>query len=197
LAAAAAAIAATAVSACSSSPKTPPNSPPDSTSPATTAIRSTSAPAPSPSDRAKTAAIKTVSDYFALLDRVATNPNVPLNDLHTVSIEPDFPIIASDYGRNRSLGYKQTGTTKVVRAVATRVTLTNSPSAQPPVYPIVTVTACIDVSSVVLKDSHGARVGIANRPNFYVEKMTLINPSYPDASSWRVSNLTNKAAPSC
>jgi hypothetical protein len=184
-----------ALAGCKSSSPDPSKSSTTSTSSSPASTASTTHT--SPSDEARAVALSFVTDYFATLDRVGSDPSVSLNTLHNVAVSPQFDVLATAYGKNRSLGHKQSGLTKVATSKATSVNLTNTPKAHPPVYPTVHIAACIDVSQVVVRDAKGAKVITADRPNYFVEDLTVVNLSYPDRDGWRVSKLTNRGTSAC
>jgi hypothetical protein len=156
----------------------------------------TTAPPATREDLAEAAAAKTVTDYSALLDRVAIDPTVPLDDLHNVAVDPNFSSITSDFARYRSQGDHLSGSTTVVRAVPMSVSLANTPTARPPVFPVVTMRVCIDISANVTTDVNGTNL-VPNKPSFLDEQITVVNISYPDSTGWRVSDLTSRAVSSC
>lgn len=142
-------------------------------------------------------ALALVPQYYATLDKLKIDPSASPNDVYTVAIAPDAATTIKLLNEYRSAGDKQSGTTKVVTSRATGVDATYEPTANPAVYPSVQVIACLDVTNVRVSDMAGKRVGPANRPDFYVEKLTIINPAYPSKTGWKVRNTTNAGVSSC
>lgn len=142
-------------------------------------------------------ALAMVPQYYATLDKLNTDPLVSPNDVYTVATSPDAATAIKLLNEYRSAGYKQSGTTKVVSSRSTGVDLTFKREAKPPVFPLVQVTTCIDVTDVRVRDMAGKRVGPANRPDFYVEKLTITNPAYPSTTGWKVTNFSNAGVSSC
>jgi hypothetical protein len=113
-------------------------------------------------------------------------------------VAPDAVTEATAIGKFRAQGYRQTGRVQLVSASAGSVDLTNSPAASPsPVLPTVVVTACVDVSQVGAVDATGQSIVPADRPRYIIEQLTVVNPHYPDPSSWRVSTASNRQERSC
>ena len=171
-------------------------------SPSSSGVVATPSATPTPTasfeDLASQQALTVIPSYLAAVDKIATDPTVPLNTLYAVASSPEVLIDLRTHGVSRSLGYRQSGSTKVVSSRAMRVDLTSNPKAKPhPIFPTVTTLTCIDVSTVLVTDSRGTRVGVAHRANFFVEHVTISNLHYPSAKGWRVSSITNRGVPSC
>lgn len=157
-----------------------------------------SATPPTPTDLAKVQALAIVPVYLETIDELYNDPKVPLNNLYNVSAQPDALVELKAIGLSRSYGNRQSGRVKLVRARVTGVNLTNMPKAKPhPVFPTVSVVACIDVSGVRGVGPTGRSLVPANRPRYQIEQLTVLNLSYPRAAGWRVSNSPNKQANSC
>ena len=149
-------------------------------------------------DLAKAEALAMVPVYLKTIDELYNDPKVPLNNLYTVSAQPDVLVELKAIGLSRSYGNRQSGTVKLVRATVTGVDLTNMPKATPnPTFPTVRVLACIDVSGVRGTGPTGKSLVPANRPRYQIEQLTVINLSYPRATGWRVNNSPNKQANAC
>jgi len=158
----------------------------------------TPTPTTSLQDLASQQALTVIPIYLATVDKIATDPTVPLNTLYAVAASPEVLIDLKTHGVSRSLGFRQSGSTKVVSSRAMSVDLTSHPGAQPhPTFPTVTTLTCVDVSTVLVSDSRGIRVGVAHRANYFIEHITVSNLHYPSATGWRVSIITNRAVPSC
>lgn len=183
------------VSGCSSSSNG------SSTTSTATASDPSSSSAPStadPSSDAEAQAVAFVPTYVRTIDDLYLDPSRPLDDLYEVAVAPEATTQATAIGTFRSQGYRQVGRSQLVKATADSVDLTTDPAASPsPTLPTVVVTACVDVSQVQATDASGASVIPADRPRFLVARLTVVNPNYPDASSWRVSEAPNRQAQAC
>lgn len=175
----------------SSSATSGPTSPiPDPTSPSPSAT--------SPSDRASAKAVALVPTYLKTLDDLAVDPTLSLNRLHDVTVSPEFTIQVAGIAKFRAKGYRQVGQVELVKTTVSRVSLENRPTSSPsPQWPTVWVTACVDVSGVQAHDANGKSVVQPGRPDFLIERLTVTNRRYPDATGWRVSQAPNKQAASC
>ena len=136
--------------------------------------------------------------YYRTLDKMYTDPNLQLNTIYTVSVQPDALVELKAVGMDRSHGYRQSGTAKVVRSTVASVDLNSDTKAKPhPIFPTVRIVACIDVSGVGDTDAAGKSRVPANRPRYQIEQLTVLNLSYPRAAGWRVSDRRNRQANSC
>ncbi len=162
------------------------------TAPTSTTSASSSSAAPSttdPSDDAEAQAIAFVATYVRTVDDLYLDPSRPLDDLYQVAVTPEATTQATAIGTFRSQGLEQVGRSQLVTATAESVDLTADPAASPsPTLPTVVVTACIDVSQVQATD---------DRPRYLIARLTVVNPQYPDGSSWRVSEAPNRQAQKC
>lgn len=195
-AAATAAVAAVlAVSGCSSSGDG------SSTAPTSTTSGPSSSAAPSTTDPfndAEAQAVAFVPTYLGTIDDLYLDPSRLLDDLYEVAVAPEATAQATAIGTFRSQGFQQMGRSQLMTATADSVDLTTDPAASPsPTLPTVVVTACVDVSQVQATDASGTSVIPADRPRYLVARLTVVNPNYPDASSWRVSEAPNRQAQSC
>jgi hypothetical protein len=139
-----------------------------------------------------------VPTYLGTIDDLYLDPSRPLDDLYEVAVTPEAAAEATAIGTFRSRGYRQAGRSRLVTATADSVDLTTDPAASPsPTLPTVVVTACVDVSHVQATDASGNSIISADRPGYLVARLTVVNPHYPDASSWRVSEAPNRQAQSC
>ena len=151
-----------------------------------------------PSQDAASQAVAFVPTYLGTIDDLYLDPSRALNEIYQVAVAPDAVTEATAIGKFRAQGYRQTGRVQLVSASAGSIDLTNSPTASPsPVLPTVVVTACVDVSQVGAVDATGQSIVPADRPRYLVEKLTVVNPHYPDPSSWRVSTASNRQERSC
>lgn len=151
-----------------------------------------------PSQDAQSQAVALVPSYLGTIDDLYLDSSRPLDDLYKVAVTPEATAEATAIGTFRSQGYRQTGRSRLVTATADSVDLTTNPAASPsPTLPAVVVTACVDVSQVQATDASGRSVIPTDRPRYLVARLTVVNPHYPDASSWRVSEAPNRQAQSC
>jgi hypothetical protein len=195
-AAAAAVVLGLTVSACSSSgdasstaPTSATSSPPSWSTAPTTA---------NPSQDAQSQAVAFVPTYLGTIDDLYLDPSRALDDIYQIAVAPDAVAEATAIGKFRAQGYRQTGRMQLVSASAGSVDLTNDPAASPsPVLPSVVVTACVDVKQVSAVDATGQSIVPSDRPRYLVEQLTVVNPHYPDPSSWRVSTTSNRQERSC
>ncbi len=194
---AAAVLLALTASGCSSS-----SDPGSSSSPMTgTSTSQTPSPSPTttnPAEEAQELAVDLVPDYLGTIDDLYLDPSLPLDAIYQVAVAPEATAQATAIGKFRSQGYRQTGRSQLVTASAVSVDVSNSPAASPsPVFPTVVVTACVDVSQVGAVDATGQSIVPPDRPQYLIQQLTVVNPEYPDTSSWRVSEAPNRQAQSC
>ena len=197
VAGAAAVLLALTASGCSSSSDPGSSSSPTSeTAPSRTP--SPSPPTPGPVEEAQALAIALVPDYLRTIDDLYLDLSLPLDGIHQVAVAPEATAQATAIGKFRSQGYRQTGRSQLVTASAASTDLSNSPAASPsPVLPTVVVTTCVDVGEVDAIDASGSSIVPPGRPRYLIQQLTVVNPNYPDTSSWRVSEAPNRQAQSC
>jgi len=151
-----------------------------------------------PAQDAQSHAVALVPTYIQTIDDLYLDSSRPLDDIHEVAVAPEATAEATAIGTFRSQGYRQLGRMQLVTASADGVDLETDPAGTPsPILPTVVVTACIDVSLVQAIDKSGDSVVAAGRPRYLISHLTVVNPKYPDASSWRVSEAANRQAQSC
>ncbi|CCG02716.1 conserved protein of unknown function; putative acyltransferase domain [Blastococcus saxobsidens DD2] len=184
-------------SGCSSSSDPGPSSSPTSGT-STSRTPSPSPTAPSPAEEAQELAVDLVPEYLRMIDDLYLDPSLALDGIYEVAVAPEATAQATGIGKFRSQGYRQTGRSQLVTASAVSVDLSNDPAASPsPVFPTVVVSACVDVSQVDAVDATGQSIVPPDRPRYLVQQLTVVNPDYPDTSSWRVSEAPNRQAESC
>jgi hypothetical protein len=193
----AAVILALTASGCSSS-----SDPGSSSSPTSgTSTSQTSSPlsaTPSPFEEAQALAVALVPDYLGTIDDLYLDSSLPLDGIYQVAVAPEATAQATAIGKFRSQGYRQSGRSQLVTVSAASTDLSNSPAASPsPVLPTVVVTACVDVGQVDAIDASGTSIVPPGRPRYLIQQLTVVNPNYPDTSSWRVSAAPNRQAQSC
>ncbi len=180
---------------CSSqdAPSTAPSSA-ASPSPSSSAAVTTASPA----EEAQSQAVALVPTYLRTIDDLYLDPSRPLDDIYGVAVDSEATAEATAIGMFRSQRYRQVGRMQLVAASADDVDLESDPVATPsPTLPTVVVTACVDVSQVQAVDASGDQVVPASRPRYLVSRLTVVNPRYPEASSWRISEADNRQAQSC
>jgi hypothetical protein len=195
-AAVAAAVLGLTVSGCSSPGDTSSTAP---TSAASSSPSSSAAPTTAnPSQDAQSQAVALVPAYLKTIDDLYLDPSRALDEIYQVAVAPDAVAEATAIGKFRAQDYRQTGRVQIMSASAGSVDLLNSPAASPsPVLPTVVVTACVDVSQVGAVDATGQSIVPVDRPRYLVEQLTVVNPHYPDPSSWRVNTVSNRQEQSC
>lgn len=143
-------------------------------------------------------AVAFVSTYLQKIDDLYLDPSRPLDEIYEVATAPDATTEATAIGNFRAQGYRQTGRVQLATASADNVDLTNNSAASPsPAFPTVVVTACVDVSQVGAVDATGQSIVPSDRPRYLIEQLSVVNPHYPNPSSWRVSKASNRQAQSC
>lgn len=147
--------------------------------------------------QAGAAAIARVIDYEKVLGELATTPSMSLDTLYTVAAQPDVADEIRSLLQQRAAHDTQAGSGQVTSSKVESVSLTNDPQSQPPAYPRVHVTACVDVSSVQGFDPSGKSIVAAGRMPFLLTELTLTNTRYPDSSGWLVSTVSDEEKPTC
>lgn len=147
--------------------------------------------------QAAAAAIARVIDYEKVLGELATTPSMSLDTLYTVAAQPDVADEVRSLLQQRAAHDTQTGSGQVTSSKVDSISLANDAQSQPPVYPRVQVTACVDVSSVQGFDPSGKSIVAKGRLPFLLTKLTLTNSRYPDSSGWLVSTVSDEEKPAC
>lgn len=151
-----------------------------------------------PSQEAQARVLAFVPTYLRTVDDLYLDQSRPLDDIYQVAVAPDASTEATAIGKFRAQGYRQMGRTRLVSASAQSVDLTSDPSASPsPSPPHFVVTACVDVGQVTAVDASGRSLVPPGRPRYLIERLTVVNASYPDPASWRVSEAPNTQAQTC
>jgi hypothetical protein len=147
---------------------------------------------------AQSQAVALIPTYLRTIDDLHLDPSRPLDDIYEVAVDSEATTEATAIGTFRTQQYRQVGRMQLVTASADEFDLDSDPVATPsPALPTVVITACVDVSQVQAVDASGDPVVPASRPRYLVSRLTVINPRYPDASTWRVSEADNRQAQSC
>jgi hypothetical protein len=184
------------VAGCSAAPRDSAASSPPATSRAPSSGASSSST--DPTDEAKSQAVALIPTYLRTIDDLYLDAMRPVDDIYDVAVAPEATAEATAIGAFRSQGYRQVGRSELVTASASSVDLTDDPAASPaPSLPRVVVIACVDVSQVQAIDASGASVVAPDRARYLIQRLTVVNTNYPEASSWRVSAAPNTQAQSC
>lgn len=182
-----------ATSACTSSARSPGRA-----ASATPADSPVGTGAPDATQSTQTELVAFVSTYFRMLDDLRADPARPLDDIYQVAIAPEATIEATAVGQLRTQGYRQTGQSQVVSAsLVGDVPTARASAASAAAPPSVLVKACVDVGAVDAVDKEGKSVVPSGRLRYLLAQLTLVNPDYPDAASWRVRNAGNRQVRSC
>jgi len=98
---------------------------------------------------------------------------------------------------SRPNGLTSYGRVRLTNSTVGSIDLRNTPTAKPPIFPTVHVTACVDVRAVRATDKDGRSLVPASRKRYLIDQLTIVNINYPSATGWRVSSVTNAQADSC
>jgi len=164
----------------------------------TTPVPFSTGKGPSAVGQAQQQAIAAVTAYYSVLDKLeGGQPHADENDINKVAIAPELPVDVGQINTFREQGWTTRGATVVEKAHVSAVNLSYQPTATPPAYPTVKAAVCLDVSSIHAQDAHSKPVGVANRPNYYNEIVTLKQTQPQSAAAlWRVSDVTTTGTPS-
>lgn len=175
-----------------------PTSPSPST-PVAPSLQLTAAGPPRPATddgQAKSAALAAVATYFATLDRLEGPTHQNENEINNVALDPILLVDVKQINSYHEQGWAVKGSTVVASSHLRAANLSYQPKAHPPVLPTVKAAVCLDVSGSHVVDEHGKRVGVANRPNYFTELLTLQNTSAASATPlWRVSDEETTGMP--
>jgi hypothetical protein len=169
-------------------------------SPPTTTATS---PAPTPThalterQRATAAVLEQVVRYERLLSELAVHPRLSLNRLDSVSTEPDLAEEIRSMNVLRTAGDRQSGLGTMGATRVNGISLAHRASRHGTTYPTAHVTTCLDVSRVHGYGPGGQSIVPRNRKPFLLTHLTLVNTSYPDASGWLVSKVSDREQDSC
>lgn len=173
-------------------------------SPAATTPSATASPTPSPTaqaavtpeEQAGAQAEAAVRRYYAVINELGTNSTSdPLPALKQVMVSTGLLEAHKQVLLDRERQRRQVGETTIVSLVARAVDLTNTPTSQPPIVPIVQVDVCYDVSGVDVVDAAGNSVVSADRVDRALEQLRVANYNYPDPAGWKVLETTVKNDP--
>jgi hypothetical protein len=167
--------------------------------PAATVLRSGSSETlhPTKRQRAVTAAATQVHRYERLLSELAVHKDESLNRLDSVSTEPDLAEEIRSLNRFREAHDRQSGIARITDTRVIGVSLTSHPNRHPRTYPTVRVTTCVDVKGVHGYGPSGGSIVAKNRKSYLFTHLTLVNRTYPRASGWLVSKVSDREQNSC
>ena len=152
-----AAVCSAALAACNDGEPTPSETT-STQSPTATGASSSSTPTPTksltPEQQDLQDAEQSITKYWAVLDKAASNPGVNLNVLATVARSQALAQWQSTLAADRSKGLRQVGLSTVRDAIASRKKDGKF-----------TVRACLDVSNVDVVDAAGKSVVVPSRPD--------------------------------
>lgn len=176
-------------------PSDTPSTTTTTTSPTASPSPTAQVPAATPEEQAIEGAQAAVRRYYAVLNTLSSDPTVDVDRVKEVTIGARMGEAFDEVNLQRSKGRRQVGTTEVVDMPAEVVSLEFAPAQQPPRIPVVLVAACYDVTNVDVVDSAGQSVVTAQRKDRALERLRLVNYSWPDAAGWRVSSSEVKNEP--
>lgn len=178
------------LSACTGTPEDPP------TSASPTATQSHAEPTTSPSsspsstltssEAAAVNAENLVREYYRVIDGLGSDPATPLSELESVATSVALASRQAQFERERSEGWRQTGSTQVAEVIVQSVNLDNSAGR----VPSVEVDVCWDVTNVDVVDETGTSVVSPGRPDRGWSRHTAVNHSWDQdpERGWRVSS---------
>jgi hypothetical protein len=129
-----------------------------------------------------------MTDYYAVLDELRSDPSSDLKKLETVAIGAQLNAVQTLVGRQQDQGQRQTGTTAISELKVQSVNLDNSdPDAGK--VPTVVIDVCWDVSKVDVLDKSGESIVSPNRPDTGWTRYTVANYDYAanPIGGWRVA----------
>jgi hypothetical protein len=177
-----------AVSACADNDADPPPTTPATSSATESKAPTATASTTSPTDAATAEATAAMTDYYAVLDELRSDPSSDLKKLETVAIGAQLNAVQTLVGRQQDQGQRQTGTTAISELKVQSVNLDNSdPDAGK--VPTVVIDVCWDVSKVDVLDKSGKSIVSPTRPNTGWTRYTVANYDYAadPTSGWRVA----------
>ena len=130
-----------------------------------------------------------MTDYYAVLDELRSDPSSDLKKLETVAIGAQLNAVQTLVGRQQDQGQRQTGTTAISALKVQSVNLDNS-DPQAGKVPTVQIDVCFDVSGVDVLDADGKSVVTPDRPDTGWIRYSVANyewDSDPDGA-WRVAS---------
>jgi hypothetical protein len=194
-----AAVLVAALSACTGTPSDPPTSAPPTATQAP--AEPTTSPSSSPSatltdsEAAAANAEALVRNYWSALDRVGSDPSLPLETLEEVAVSKDLTVRMNQFTTWRRDGWVQSGSTELAELQVQSVNLDTSGGR----VPTVQVDVCFDVTGVDVVDGSGSSVVTAERPDTGWIRHTVSNYSWESDPSggWRVSTSVDLEQAPC
>lgn len=162
---------------------------------------STSTPTSEPTsdtEVASTAAVKTVEDYFDVLDAVRQSNDRTLKNLRDVAVSTQLTTQTRLLENERAKKLTQVGDTELSDIKVESVNLDNS-DADAGKVPTVMVDVCWDVSGADLVDQNGDSVVSPDRVDVGWTRYTVANYDYQSdpLTGWRVASGTDLQQPPC
>jgi hypothetical protein len=146
-----------------------------------------------PQEKAIIAAEQAVRDYYAVMDRLGSNPAANPAQLRTVAVSTGLIDANNEVAFRRSKKQRQIGRTAVVYMRPTKVDLAFRPNKRPaPDIPVVELNICYDVSGVNVVDSSGRSVVTAARKDKALAHMGVTNYDWPNPHGWKIGYMTVK-----
>ena len=142
-----------------------------------------------PLKAAATQAAATLNSYFVVLGKVRSDSDADLAQLKTVATSVQLNAIRNLVHRERDLGQRQVGTTRIAESTVQSVSLDNSdPSAGR--VPTVVIDICWDVSQVDVVDKDGKSIVSSDRPDTGWTRYSVANYDFGanPTEGWRVAN---------
>ncbi|MFI8528389.1 hypothetical protein ACIGB8_28285 [Promicromonospora sukumoe] len=178
---------------------------PDSPTPNPSAVSPSpsvsTSPSPTPTDAetlARMDAEELVHEYYAVIDQLGADQDVPLSRLKNVTASVELQVRQADLEQWRKDGWRKTGTTQISDLTVQSVTLENSDPAAG-LVPTVQIDVCYDVSAVDILDAEDTSVVSPDRADRAWERLQVANYTYEDDPSggWRVAALESLEKAPC
>lgn len=154
----------------------------------TAAAAPTSAELPSAEKQALAEATGAVTDYYAALDRINSDPSAEPDTLHEVATGDAYLSSVRMVIGHKGRRLVQTGNSQVVDVNTVSIDLTNAPPGR---YPTVVVDACLDVSAVDVEDTDGKSVVRADRLDQTTARLDVVHYDF----GWRVNKEKSAGEP--
>lgn len=168
---------------------------------ATTSSTAVTSPSKAPRDntprqRAEADVAAQVRKYEQVLDEVSTHRKSSLTLLSSVSTAPDLADETGSINRLREARDRVTGHSRVTGMRVDRLSLL-AQAGRHGALPTARVTLCLNVADVHAIDQRGHSIVPKSRKPYFLTHLTLINRSYPTASGWLVSKVTDREVNQC
>lgn len=159
-------------------------SPAAGTESSTAASPSPSSTAVAETDAAVAAATQAVRSYYAVTDRLLSDPQTSVDDAASVASGEELDLLRRQVQEQRVRGLRQTGSVVLANLAATGADLQNPPT--------VTLDACVDVSALNVVDSTGASALAPDRTTSSIVHLTVVAAG--DAR-WTVDRISAQGEP--